>query len=285
MGCTLISFVIPVVAGLSTARAEQADGSLPRGPGLLVAPPRIVFEGRLRNAEIALVNQSSEVATYRISLVHYRMTETGALEEVEEQVKDLFYADRLLRFSPRQVTLEPRVAQTVRIQVRKPADLEVGEYRSHLLFRHVPPEDVGRQVESEPATSTGFRVRLIPIYGISVPVIVRHGKTSAVVRLSELELHPAGAPGEPPHVSLALQRSGNRSVYANLRVQFVPDKGRPVLVGLAKGVAVYTPNRIRSFRLPLSQWPSGRRLGPGKLRVSYGLDEEEPLATGEIALR
>ena len=106
---------------------------------LLVAPTRVVFEARRRSAEVTLVNIGTDTATYRISFVHQRMKPDGSLEAVDTPGPGEAFADDLVRFSPRQVTLEPRVAQTVRMQLRIPAGLTAGEYRSHLLFRAIPP--------------------------------------------------------------------------------------------------------------------------------------------------
>ena len=93
----------------------------------------------------------------------------------------------LIRYSPRQVTLEPRVAQTVRVQLRLPADLPPGEYRSHLLFRAVPSAEAAPPTTSPAAE---LSIQLTAIYGISIPVIVRHGETSVTTTLSELDLVP-----------------------------------------------------------------------------------------------
>ena len=44
------------------------------------------------------------------------------------------FADGMLSWSPRQITLQPGTAQVVRLMVRKPEGLAEGEYRSHLDF-------------------------------------------------------------------------------------------------------------------------------------------------------
>jgi P pilus assembly chaperone PapD len=245
--------------GTSTALA-QGSGDL------LVTPTRIVFEGRQRTAEITLVNVGSSTATYRITFVHLRMNEAGGMTEIGASGAEPGeqFADALIRYSPRQVTLEPTMAQTVRMQLRLPADLAPGEYRSHLLFRAVPPPEAApKTIESV----TDFTVRLTAIYGVSIPVIVRHGETSVTGTLSDLDLaRPAGA--DPPALRFRIRRAGNQSIFGNLTATFVPSVGKPSVVGLAKGVAVYTPNPARRAELTLRA-PPGVILENGRIHLAY----------------
>ncbi|HYR27816.1 MAG TPA: molecular chaperone, partial [Thermoanaerobaculia bacterium] len=116
---------IALVAVAASAQTPQTQGGV---GDLLVAPTRVVFDERTRSAEIALVNTGASTTTYRISFRHFRMKADGQLEEVTQPDGELF-ADPYLLFTPRQVTLEPRVAQTVRVRLRLPAGAADGEYR------------------------------------------------------------------------------------------------------------------------------------------------------------
>ena len=109
------------------------------------------------------------------------MTENGSLEEADEAKPGEQFADKLIRYSPRQITLEPGRTQTVRLLVRKPRDLAPGEYRSHLLFQSVPPADFGTSVEAEGVEEGTISVQMIPTFAISIPIIIRHGDVSAGV--------------------------------------------------------------------------------------------------------
>lgn len=276
--------VLPAPPAPSGAQAPPAD--LPGIGDLLVAPTRVVFEGRTRAAELTLLNIGKQTATYRISFTHLRMTELGELKEIETPEPGDQFADELVRYSPRQVTLDPNVAQTIRLQVRKPEKLADGEYRSHMLFRAVPPESSQPQtsVETE-EKKTGYSIRLTPIYGVSIPVIVRNGATSVKASLEILGMRPAEKPGEPSTLEMKIHREGNQSVYGNLRVIFKPSSGKEQVVAVLNGVAVYTPNPERLVRISL-QAPPGIILAKGSLRVSYSLAEQNGsvLASAETAL-
>src|SRR5712692_2236612 len=204
--------------------AAPAPPVLPAVGDLLVAPTRVVFEGRARSAELTLLNIGKVAATYRISFTHFRMLENGDLKEIEPPETESDFADDLIRYSPRQVTLEPNVSQTIRLQVRKPEKLADGEYRSHLLFRAVPQEGAipANVVEPEEKKTTGYSIRLTPIYGVSIPVIVRQGQTSAKISLTDLSVRPPEKAGDPSMLELKMRREGNQSVYGNLRAVFIP---------------------------------------------------------------
>jgi hypothetical protein len=207
------------------------------------------------------------------------MSERGDVQEIQEGQIGEHFADDLVRFSPRQVTLEPRLAQTVRISVRKPAELETGEYRSHLLFRQMPPTGAS----AEDAAGNGMSVRLIPIFGVSIPVIVRHGPLTSLLLLEHSRLTDSN-PGEQA-LEVTMRREGDSSVCGTLEVAYLPAAGGRVEVGRVQGVAVYTPNLTRIVRIPLHHLEAGALRG-GRLEVSFtATDSVRPLvALAEIAL-
>lgn len=263
------------LTGIGTLSAAFHQGpSIPHtGVGdLLVAPTRLVFEGPQRTAELNLLNISNKTALFRISLVHEHMDEDGKLTEVEAPGKDDKFADNLIRFTPRQVSLEPHVAQIVRVQLRLPASLDTGEYRSHLLFRGVSaaPVDANAPADDQASTSSKqqkeLSVKITPIYGVSIPVIVRHGPTS--VSTEFVETHLTATPEGEPVLAGKMSRAGNMSVYGNLVVEFA-EKGRPFQpIAKANGLAIYTPNATRTFALLLSK-DKTKQFHNGTVRATY----------------
>ncbi len=245
---------------LLLAPCAQAD--------LMLYPTRVVLDNPQRAAQVELINQGRTPETYRISLVNRRMSETGQFSPADTPAPGEQPADAMLRFSPRQVTLPPGGSQTVRILLRKPADLAAGEYRSHLQFDRVADADASNSVEQagqRPAADIG--VVLTALVGASIPVIVRHGDGGATVALSGLALQAPTA-GAEPVLDFTIQREGNRSVYGDLSVTFTARGGAPVDLAKAGGVAVYVPNPLRRARMPL-QVPAGTRLADGVLRLVY----------------
>lgn len=264
-------WALVALALLSIAGHARAD--------LMLFPTRVVFEQNVRAMQVELINNGKESATYRITLVNRRMNETGAFLPAEQAQPGERFAHELVRYSPRQVVLAPGGGQTIRIAVRKPADLPVGEYRSHLQFDRVPDPaaDTGIVAAAAGAAPAGVGVELKMLIGASIPVIVRHGETGAALRMSRVELVQPEA-GEPPAVSVDLHRTGNASAYGDLAATFTPAGGAPQQVGKAGGVAVYVPNALRRMRLELKP-PTGLALTRGTLRVSY---RERPEAGGKL---
>jgi len=250
----------------------------PAHAGLMLYPTRLVFEKNQRAAQIELINDGDKPATYRISMVNRRMTEDGRIEPADRAAPGEHFADDMLRFSPRQVTLEPGTAQTVRVMLRKPAELAEGEYRSHLQFEKLPDAEGSASIENQGkgADGKGIGVVLNVLVGASVPVIVRHGATSANVSLTHLALKK----DEEKHDLLTLQfeREGSSSVYGDLSVTFTPRGGKPQALAQVGGIAVYTPNRVRQAALPL-ELPKGLELAHGTLDVSY---RDRPEAGGKL---
>ena len=196
------------------------------------------------------------------------MGETGEFIAIEAPGPGDQFADPLLRYSPKQVTVQPGSSQTVRILVRKPADLAPGEYRSHLQFDRVADAAGTSSVEqaSTPGDK-GIGVVITALVGASIPVIVRQGDTQASATLSDLALLPA-AGDTAPALSFVINRSGNRSLYGDLTVRFTPKGGQPVDLAKAGALAVYVPNALRRARMAL-QVPAGTTLAGGSLSLSY----------------
>lgn len=260
----------PAAHGVSTRRWRRLLGALvlllPLGHAsaqLMVHPTRVVLEGKQRTGQLEVINNSNEPTSYRISIVNRRMGVNGEFSDATTAQPGEQFADSMLRYSPRRVSLAPGASQVIRIMARKPANLPAGEYRSHLLFSK-QGEPAGPNTV-EPPTQTDIAVTLTALVGVSIPVIVREGETAATVTLGDLAL-TRSATGQPM-VAGVLRRSGNRSVYGDLTASFTPRGGVPREVGKAGGVAVYTPNDLRNVKLVLT--PAAGALANGMLTVIY----------------
>lgn len=232
---------------------------------LLINPVRVVFEGNKQREEITLANTGQDTAVYAITFVQYRMTPDGAFEQIEAPDPGQHFADPYLRYFPRRVTLAPNESQVVRMQLRRSPDMVDGEYRSHMYFRAVPDE---RPLGEDPALedSTAIGVRLVPIFGITIPVIIRHGETTLSADFSHLEL--AKNNETQPSLRFTIARNGNISVYGDVTVVYEAPGAEAVQIGVVRGLAVYTPNTSRNFNLPLTI-PEGVDLNQGRITIRY----------------
>jgi P pilus assembly chaperone PapD len=241
---------------------------------LLVAPTRVVLDGP-RGAEIVLNNIGTEIATYRISLEIKRMTADGALEDVaidatsgtEKAAVDM------ISYSPKKVVLPPNQPQTIRIGTRLPQGLPDGEYRVHMLFRAIPAATAPAALDAPPAS--GVSIALTPIYGVTIPVIVRQGKLEAQAALSNPRLEADDEnPDAPMALKMDISRTGNRSVYGEIRV-FKPGVAEPLIA--VRGIAVYTEVGARTLSLPLPKEAVAALKGP--VTIQYVEDRDAGGAT------
>lgn len=248
---------------------------------LLITPRRVVFEGSKRSMDLNLANTGKDTATYAISLMQIRMKDDGGFETITDPDPGQKFADRFIRFFPRSVTLGPNEAQAVKIQLIRSNELEPGEYRSHFYFRSIPKISPLGEREKAKDTTT-ISVMLTPVFGITIPAIIRVGESTAKVSISDLGFEMAN--DTVPRFSLVFNRSGNMSVFGDLTVDHISTQGKINRVGMANGVAVYTPNTKRRFQFNLNKVP-GVDFRTGTLRVIYTASSDvKPVRLAEAEL-
>ena len=263
----LAAFCVPLIFSAPAARAGIGD--------LLVAPTRVILNGG-RGTEIILTNIGEDVATYRVSVELRRMSSSGMLDDVASPSEAEKLAQSMITYAPRRVTLTPRQPQTIRISARAPKGLADGEYRVHLLFRAVPPPQPPRPEKQV----KGIAFSLTPIYGVTIPVIVRMGNLEAQAAISNVRL--TSEQGKPA-VTLDLSRSGSRSTFGEIRVMKAGIKD-PVAV--QRGVAVYTEVGTRSVTVPVDEKYASQASGPVTVQYVETFDDgTDVLAETQAVLR
>jgi P pilus assembly chaperone PapD len=234
---------------------------------LLVAPTRIILDGR-RGTEIILNNIGDDVATYRVSVELRRMTPDGSLEAVTTPTAHESAAEAMILYAPRKVTLPPNQPQSIRINARAPEGLADGEYRVHLLFRAIP--EPRPAVAAKPTQGVSFH--LTPVYGVTIPVIVRLGTLSATAAIANVA---KASEGGKPVIALDLSRLGERSTYGEVRVM---KAGVAEPIATAGGVAVYTEVAKRHIVIPVDARFAAQ--ATGAVTVEY----VEKTPTGPVTL-
>lgn len=228
------SFLAFSAALAATANPAQAQSDL------LVAPTRVVIN-QGGSAEVVLSNIGSQPATYRISAELRRMDEDGDFSEVAEADANPTEqaALSMVSFAPRRVTLLPGQPQSVRISIRPPEGLPDGEYRVHLNFRGIPP---AVPVDDQAGPASGVTIKLVPVYGITIPVFVRRGRLDASASLANPQLIRRS---DGTFVELEVNRTGQRSVYGEL----IGKAADGTVLFQLKGVAVYPEVNRRKVRV------------------------------------
>jgi hypothetical protein len=126
----------------------------------------------------------------------------------------------------------------------------------------------------------GVQFKLTPIYGVTIPVIVRLGNLQATAGIADVHLERKGG---SPFVDLDLLRNGSRSVYGDVRVLKAGVKDP---IAIQKGVAVYTEVGKRHVSLPVQDKYKDEVSGPVTVQYVETFDDgSHVLAETQAVLR
>jgi len=245
-------FLICLLNSNSTIRAQ----------GLSIYPSRVVFEERQVKTTIELINTGKEQKTYSVSFVQRNMDENGKFTQITTPGLGQMFSDKLLRIYPRRVTLMPGEGQIVMLQRKRNSNLKTGEYRSHLFFR-ANPENTALAA-NEPVEQETIGVQIKPIFGFTIPIIVRSGEINVSTTLTDLKIENL----KKPVLRFTINRIGNISTYGNFKVEYVPEKGKVSTIGAVNGVSVYTTIKKRFLSISLTNITE-LDLTKGSLKLTY----------------
>ena len=231
---------------------------------LLIFPKRIVFKDNETKNVINLINSGEETTTYSVSFTQRRMEKDGGFTRISVPEEGQLFADSYLRIYPRQVTLLPGEAQSVMIQRRRKSNMQTGEYRSHLYFRS-ERDNSDISIKRKDSSNT-LSIELIPIIGITIPIIFRSGEVSAIAALSDLKIEKLH--GEDPRILFILNRKGNSSLYGDLTIEYYPVKGASIIIAKKRGVAIYTTIEKRNMSIKINRLAE-INLNEGILKIKY----------------
>jgi len=266
-------------AAEAPAPAALPSGSIGGMGDINLFPKRIVIDDRQRLANLGLYNRAVSTGEYEITVGDMAMQPDGHLVELasltDPAARALVHtASGFLRWSPRRVSLPGSEAQMVRIMARVPPELAPGEYRSHFTVVSVPPETGGTSIDEATGAggADGIGVRIVPRFGISIPVIVRVGQTTLTAGLKDFAL--IAQPGGGHALSFKITREGTRSAFGDITVT-APGAKKPV--GEVKGIGVYTEIAERSVQIMLDPAADPRLLARGaRLSITYVDDDAAP---------
>lgn len=233
------SHIVAVLTALASivATPTQAAGDL------LVAPTRVVIDNS-GTTQVILNNIGAEPATYRVSLEVKRMNANGMLDDVAESSFTAVDTATIgmISYSPRRITLPPNQPQIIRLAIRPDPALPDGEYRVHMLFRAIPS---AKAATTQVQAVEGLSIALTPIYGVTIPIILRKGEVQSTTAIANPHLITSNGSNS---FAFTMSRKGNGSVYGDVIVT-KPGVAEPLLV--ARGIAAYPEVNERLVSIPI----------------------------------
>jgi hypothetical protein len=273
-------------ASAQPAAAPPAATVATVGANLNITPRRLTFDKNRRAASVYIYNQGSAAGTFDIGLVDRVMLPDGQILALDEaktkpdlkaEVDRLKSAKAVLQISPRRVTLAPGQGQTIRLRVASVPEGASGEFRSHLTVTTIPPPTAGLTAEQVASGQRGeLSFQISTIFGISIPAIVRFSDPDVRAQISNahLEFDQVTVAGKPPQrtpvMVFDLERLGTSSLFGNVEVKSLSQKGAPI--GLARGLGVYAEISTRTVRVPLTREPARGE----KLEITFTDDDTSP---------
>lgn len=233
---------------------------------LMISPTRVIFEERDRSQVVNLINNSDQTRTYRIELVRNIQTADGEYKKVENEADSILKhsAHNMIRFSPRQVTLDPGQSQQVKLNLRKPDNLLTGEYRTHLSFIELPSPEMLEMQKQQTSIS------LFMLLGFSIPVHVRHNHLNVTARIDNIRLEATDIPQTPWKFLIDITREGNASTFGRITLSWRKDQNSAYQqVREINNIAVYreTDRRI-NLSIPLTE----QQLKNGLYKIEFHTD-------------
>ena len=231
---------------------------------LLISPVRVVLNERDRSASVTLINSGNETRAYRISWSKKIALPQGGYRDLTPE-EDAQYAglERMVRISPKQVSLAPQQRQTIKLLLRNPGNLTDGEYRSHLTFTALPPNTE----RSSPKNQTSIELKMLLSY--TMPVLYRKGTVRVSPSMEQLSLVTHKDTGRTD-IQITLKHDDLYSTSGRLIAYWTPEGGQQRQVGLLNGYNLYPEVKTANIGLP---WPSFK-LEPGTLNVRYEGQQE-----------
>jgi len=195
--------------------------------GVLISPLRIVFGPKQRFASVKIINPSKTKTTYRIELVSMDININGSQRQSKRPDFYSKQALKMIKFSPKKITLNANGIQTIRLMKRITSDLASGEYRTHLKITPLPPRNAKKEIDSN---KKGANINLNFLISSTIPVIIRNGSTFTSVNIESAKLRAKT-------LWITMNRKGTKSALFDIIV-----KSNGTIIGRRDRVAFYRPN-------------------------------------------
>lgn len=268
-----------IILILALGGALMAGLSQPARANITITPMSVLIEGRERFAEVNLINTSDETTTYQIGWQFYRMQEGAGNYLLLPEAFDGFDLSKHIVFTPRQVTLQPRETQKIRLALRLDGEPPApGDYRAHLEFKKMKTaaeitaqqqQLAKKETSDKNGNASGDKKRLDVGIGInvsfSIPVVYRVGESDVTASIGEVKTQISPETGKIEAIIPITRSGGNYGLPGHLIVYYKPASGEETIIGEIKNANIFPEVNTRIFTQALQI----TTLSGGALRIVY----------------
>lgn len=203
---------------------------------------RVLLTEKKTKVDYQVFNQGNSDAACSTSIVDYTVDKNGQIKLVTEgkgpetSAKDA----KLVRISPKRFKVEANSNQKLKVIARQLRRQSDGEWVSYLSITCK---------EDKPSLQSG--VNIVPNFKYHIPIVVRKGKLSADIEVSDLAL--LNQDGKPV-VKATLKRTGNRSVYGDF---IIKDVNTGDILARQNGISHYLQAEAMTFDFGLNKASTG----------------------------
>jgi P pilus assembly chaperone PapD len=236
---TIQLFTFSCLISLVLFNSKQADAA----ESIHFSKYRFVFDDSQRKDSLLLTNTGLNASICTLSTVNFIMSDKGPAKFAQSPDEVSNSASKLLRFSPKRVSIQPNQNQTVRITSRRKPNIVDGEYLSHLKIDCIE--------ETNPNEKQVEQITIKPKFIYYIPLQIRAGKLNATTGFENIKI--SSQQGRDI-ISFDHIRSGTRSVVGDIKI-IEKDSGE--VLGNIKNTVVYMPFNKKSHSVALSKQPKG----------------------------
>lgn len=215
-----VKLFLPVLIGLGMSQNAFAGAA-----SITFSQYRVLLDKNIQTTELTLRNTEQNNAECLLDLTHFNFGVDNVIAAQPDAESTYMPANKLLRYSPRTVTIPGLGSQKVKISYRHRANLEPGEYISFFQIGCSDKADV--LVKGQPSVAAKINY--------NIPVQVRIGEATATSAFEVVSISPSG---EGSQLVLKQTRQGNRSVVGDIK--FI-DKSSGDVLSLIRNFSLYRP--------------------------------------------
>lgn len=208
---------------------------------ITVFPTAVHFDQKKNSSFLSVKNSSDAIMTYTIEPVFFISAVDGKMSLSAKPSEEKMSIVRLLRFSPKRVTLNPQEEQVVRIMIKNDRRLTPGDYRAHVRF--IPEEEKHNFVETKKKMGMVLDARV----AVSIPVLLRIEPSKKELTLKNFKIYKTN---NDFRFSVTLVKSEGYFPYGEFRIQGTSKGGKKTDLAIVKGIQAFKPES--SFDYPIS---------------------------------